>query len=376
MNHKIYLDNAASTKVHPIVLEEIIPIYKNGFGNPSSSHSFGKSNKAKIELARKNIAKHFNVQANEIIFCSSGSEANNMLLQNAFHQLGIRNFITTKIEHKCVSNTLLYLEEEFNINIHYVDSDLNGMINPTNLSEILATINAPSLISVIHVQNEIGSIQNLQQIGEIANQYNAIFHSDTVQSIGKIPIDAKECKLDYFTASAHKFHGPIGIGFLFKTNKYPFKTWIHGGGHERNIRSSTENYPGIIGMDKALQIAFKNQQENYTFISELKEYFKTALQKLSSSISFNSNVNSTPYILSANFPNRLINDTFFINLDIEDIAVSAGSACQSGALKESAILKEIGVQNDFTTIRFSFSIFNTFEEIESVVQKLQRLIKQ
>lgn len=366
---KVYLDNAASTKLHPEALEAMLPFLQNNFGNPSSIHSFGRRNKAAIEMSRKLIAKKFNVKANEIYFCSSGTEANNIALKLSVRDLGVSRIITTQIEHKCVLNTTLYLEKQEKIQVEFVRTNKFGLVDLLHLGELLSKESNKTLVSLMHIQNELGTINDLVAIGQICKLHDALFHSDTVQSVGHYNIDFKLANLDFVSASAHKFNGPLGVGFLYMRSGLGLDSWLHGGGHERNLRSSTENVPGIIGMSKALEIAYENLVKDSEAILSLKNALKTGLQNIFKDLLVNEEVGCTSFtILSVSFPSDAFQDTFLIELDLAGIAVSAGSACASGAAIASPVLTHLNFNLNLTTLRFSFSIFNTLEEIKYVLE--------
>lgn len=365
---KVYLDNAASSKLHPEVLEAMLPYFQNNFGNPSSIHSFGRSNKGAIELARKKIAAFFNVKSSEIYFCASGTEANNIALKLAVRDLEVKRIITTQVEHKCVLNTALFLESKEGIHLDFVETDKYGKVDLTHLKELLSQSTTKTLVTLMHIQNELGAINDIRAIGALCQEHDALFHSDTVQSIGHYLLDFQSANLDFVSASAHKFNGPLGIGFLFKKSGLKIESWLHGGGHERNLRSGTENFPGIIGMAKALELAHKNLEADQQYVLSLKNSLKNGLRSIFSEVIFNETEKNSSYsILSVSFPSSTFQDTFLIELDLAGIAVSAGSACGSGAAVASPVLRHLNYDLDLTTLRFSFSIFNTLQEIEYVL---------
>lgn len=370
---KVYLDNAASTRLHPEVLEEMLPYLSNYFGNPSSIHSYGRKTKAAIENARKSIANHFNVSAKEIFFCASGTEANNIALKCSVEDLGVKRIISTKVEHKCVLNTVSYLAENKGVFIEFLKLDKFGTVDLKHLEMLLAENEKKTMVSIMHIQNELGSKNNLHQIGVLCSKYDALFHSDAVQSIGHYKIDLKENNIHFISASAHKFNGPLGIGFLYKRNDVKLSTWLHGGGHEKNLRSGTENVAGIIGMAKAIDLAYQNLDRDKTHYLKIRNALKEGLKKIDANIVFNEAESTTYTILSVSFPKGLLNDTFYMELDLAGIAVSAGSACSSGALNVSPAVKALDPEEGSTTLRFSFSIFNTMEEIEYVLDFFQKI---
>ncbi len=371
----IYLDNAATTKIDEEVIEVMHTSMQNNYGNPSSTHQYGRKAKSAIETARKNIAKQFNVSASEIIFTSSGTEADNLILYNAILNLGVQRIITSKIEHHAVTHTCNYLAKANNVSINYVDVDENGSIDLQHLEELLAKDSQKTLVSLMFINNEIGNILPIRAVCDLCKNYNALFHSDTVQAIGHYKIDLQESKVDFITASAHKFHGPKGVGFAFFRKGFGILPMIHGGEQEKGARSSTENVHAILGMQKALEIANKRIEIDKNYIEKLKFYFISELKKISEFIQFNglsSELNKSSYtILNVRFPTQ--NNMLLFSLDLEGIAVSGGSACQSGSAKGSHVLSEILNQNDQdkTSIRFSFSKYTTKEEIDFVINSLK-----
>ncbi len=370
---KVYLDNAASSKLRPEVLEAMLPYLSDTFGNASSTHSFGRTSKAAIELVRKKIAKYIGASASEIYFCSSGTEANNLALKLAVENLGVERIITSKIEHKCVFNTCKYLNETKQVELNYVQLDHLGETDYDSLEQLLKSSTKKTLVSLMHVQNELGTVNNIAKIAQLCEDNIALFHSDTVQSIGHLPIDVTTQKVDFLSASAHKFNGPLGVGFLYKRKGLNIGTWLHGGGHEKNLRSSTENVAGIVGLGKALEMAYQNLEEEQAYIANLKSYFKQGLIEILDGVIFNESKNGVFTIMSVSIPSSIANDTLMIKLDMAGIAISGGSACASGALKVSPVLESLNFDKDTATIRFSFAYFNTKEELDYVLEFFKKI---
>lgn len=374
---KIYLDNAGSTPVLPEVLHIVTKTMENAFGNPSSTHQQGRKAKAIVENSRKNIASYFNAASNEIIFTSSGTEGNNLILKNAVENLGVTTVITSKIEHKSVLNTLIYLQEKYAITVLFVEVNQWGVPNLLQLKEMLSKNNGKKLVSLMYVNNEIGTILEVEKITALCKEYEAYFHTDAVQAVGHFKFNASLLGIDFFTASAHKFHGTKGVGFIYFRRK--INAMQHGGNQEKGIRAGTENVHSIAGMDKALTIAYENLEEDTKYIQKLKSYFIQELKKLSSKIEFNGNVNeknATSYtILNVRFPKKY--NMLLFNLDLKGIAASGGSACQSGATKGSYVLKEILSEKDYikSSVRFSFSKFTTKEDVDFTVSTLKEILK-
>tara|TARA_R110001592_G_scaffold24026_4_gene93311 strand:+ start:71 stop:1204 length:1134 start_codon:yes stop_codon:yes gene_type:complete len=374
----IYLDNAATTKIDFEVLNLMHVSLQENFGNPSSTHQFGRKAKSAVETARKNIAKHFNVTAPEIVFTAGGTEADNLILNNAVLNLGVQRIITSKIEHHAVLHTAEFLQRTQNIILDFVNVDEFGAIDLIHLEEILTTSEKKTLVSLMHINNEIGTILPVDEICVLCKKYNALFHSDTVQVIGHYALDLQKYSIDFIVASAHKFHGPKGVGFAFFKKGFGVLPMFYGGDQERGARSSTENVHSILGMDKALTIAINNLESDTKYIKNLKQYFITELQNISTDIQFNglsSDFKKSSYtILNVRFP--VSNDMLLFSLDMAGIAVSGGSACQSGSNKGSHVLAEIlkDQEADKTSVRFSFSKFTTKEEIDTTIIKLKELL--
>ncbi|WP_298766565.1 cysteine desulfurase family protein [uncultured Polaribacter sp.] len=376
----IYLDNAATTALDPEVVNVMHVSMLQNYGNPSSTHQLGRKAKSAVETARKNIANMLNASAPEIIFTSSGTEADNLILNNAVLNLGVTKIITSKIEHHAVLHTCKHLEKTQNIALNYVKIQSNGNVDLQDLEYLLQTSKEKTLVSLMYINNEIGSILPLQEVGEICKKHNALFHSDTVQTIGHYPLNLQEIHIDFLVASAHKFHGPKGIGFAFFRKGFGVLPMLHGGDQERGARSSTENVHGILGMEKALKIATENLQKDKNYIESIKLFFISELKKLSKDIYFNGtsgDLDKSSYtILNVRFPIK--NSMLLFTLDMAGIAVSGGSACQSGSNKGSHVLQEILLEEEEenTSVRFSFSKYTTKEEIVTTIKKLSTLFKK
>jgi cysteine desulfurase len=375
-----YLDNAATTQIDEQVIEVIHSSMRNNYGNPSSVHQFGRKAKSAIETARKNIAKHLNVSASEIIFTAGGTEADNLILHNAVFNLDIKRIVTSKIEHHAVLHTCNYLEKAHNIVVDYVDVDEFGSVNLAHLKELLSNSNSKTLVSLMLINNEIGNFLDAEKVSEICKGHNALFHSDTVQAIGHFEIDLQKTPIDFIVASAHKFHGPKGVGFAYFKKGFGILPMFHGGDQEKGARSSTENVHSILGMEKALDIALSNLEKDKDTIERLKKYFISELHKISEDIEFNgfsSILNKSTYtILNVRFP--LNNDMLLFSLDMAGIAVSGGSACQSGSSLGSHVLLEIlsKKEADKTSVRFSFSKYTTIQELDFVLTYLKNNLKK
>lgn len=375
--NKIYFDNAATTAIRPEVIELITDAMKTVYGNPSSVHQFGRSAKSLVETARKNIAKHLNVSASEIYFTSGGSEANNLILWNSVANLGVKRIVTSKIEHHAVLHKILELKAQYYFELEFVNIDKNGKIDLNHFEELLQDKTSKTLVSLMYVNNEIGNLLDISIVSELCKQYHALFHSDTVQGIGHFNIDLQKTPIDFINASAHKFHGPKGVGFLYVKKGFALKPMLIGGEQEKGLRAGTENIHSILGMEKALTISLANLEAEQKYIQNLKTYFIHQLKDITG-IQFNglsTDENQSSYlILNVRFP--VETDLLLFNLDLKGIAVSGGSACQSGAQKGSHVLAELMQDNERNkaSIRFSFSHQNTKAEIDYTIAVLKQLI--
>lgn len=372
----VYFDNAATTPLHNEVIALMHQTAINMFGNPSSSHSFGRKSRAAIEQARKTIAKYLNASPLEIIFTSCGTESNNMVLKMSIQKHNIKHIVISEIEHKCVLNTAEEICNKQDVELHILKVNKLGHLKINDLSSLLERLEGKMLVSIMHANNEIGTIADIKKIASICKVNNALFHSDTVQTIAHYPFDVKDIEVDFISGSAHKFHGPKGVGFLYMKQNVKVDALIQGGGQERNLRSGTENLLSIIAMEKALQVSIENMQTWRTQIEDLKKYFKTQLTAEIDGISFNGDQENCLYtVLSVSFPERFHTDMFLFNLDIKGIAVSGGSACSSGANKGSHVISAIGIPENRQSIRFSFSHYNTKKEVDYVIEILKSLEK-
>ena len=372
---KIYLDNASTTAIRPEVIQEMTKVMAEDFGNPSSTHSFGRNGKSVLELSRKSIAKHLNAAAQEIIFTSCGTEANNWILRSAIVDLNVKRIITSKIEHHAVLYTVEALQKEFGIQVDYVAVKPNGEIDITNLVELLAQ-NHKTLVSLMHVNNEIGTVLDLKRVAPICKQYHALLHSDTVQSIGKIEIDLQELPIDFLVASAHKFHGPKGVGFAFVRKNSGLQPLFFGGEQEKGLRPGTEAVHQIAGMAKALEISYENLEVERNHISELKRYLIEQLENDFPGFKVNGSKDGSYNILNVLLPFSEDKTAMILfNLDMKGIAVSRGSACQSGSIRASHVLAQMLSQEDLgkPSLRISFSHYNSKEDIHQLMDALKTI---
>ena len=371
---KIYLDNAATTPIDPEVVEAMIPVLKNQFGNPSSIHSFGREVRSAIEQARKNVARFLNVSPAEIFFTSGGTEANNTVIFCSVRDLGIKHVISSALEHHSVLHSLQELEKKGKIKLSLVKLEKNGRIDLADFEHILKA-NPKSMVSLMHANNEIGNLSPIKQIADLCANYDAIFHCDTVQTMGHYPMNLQEIPVHFVTCAAHKFHGPKGVGFLYINHKIKIHPFIHGGAQERNMRGGTENVYGIVGLAKALEIASEHMSEHKEHILGLKRYMMSRLLENIPGIEFNGDPEgeSLYTVLNVAFPPSENSEMLLFNLDISGIACSGGSACSSGSNTGSHVLKAVYGDVDRPSVRFSFSKYNTKEEIDVVVEKLKEL---
>ncbi|MFM7024302.1 MAG: cysteine desulfurase family protein [Flavobacteriales bacterium] len=367
---RVYFDNAATTPVAEEVMQEVIDVMRNHYGNPSSIHQQGRDARSLVELSRKKIASCIGAQSSEIVFTAGGSEADNLAIHAAVHDLGVKCIISSALEHSAVYNTIRNLKD---VEVLYVSFNKQGEIDLQHLEELLSSAKEKVLVALMHVNNEVGSILSLEKVSALCVQYNALFFSDTVQSIGHLPINLASVKIDFISCSAHKLHGLKGSGFLYVNKKNKIKAQIIGGGQERDLRGGTENVMGIASLSKALTMSCERMEQDGQKVKELKDYFYQSLQSIAG-ISINgSSDNSSPYILNISLPKKASSSMLLFNLDIEGVAVSGGSACSSGSLLGSRVLRELGVDAEEPAVRFSFSRYNTKEEVDFVVQILKKM---
>jgi len=370
---KVYLDNASTTAMRPEVIQEMTKIMLEDYGNPSSTHSFGRNGKTILELSRKSIAKHLNCTAQEIIFTSGGTEADNWILRSAVEDLKVERIITSKIEHHAVLHTVWALQEEYNIQVDYVNVNADGSLDLTHLSNLLSD-EKKTIVSLMHVNNETGTILDLDRVSLICKQYNALFHSDTVQSIGKTEIDLQKTPVDFILASAHKFHGPKGIGFAFIRKNSGLQPLLFGGEQEKGLRAGTEAVHQIAGMAKALSISSEKLEEERAYILGLKNYLIEQLEIYFPDFRINGKRDDFYNIINIILPFSSDKTSMLLfSLDMKGIAVSRGSACQSGSIKPSHVLNEMLSETDLKlpNLRISFSHYNTKEDIDWLIESLK-----
>ena len=375
---KVYFDNAATTPMAPEVLEAMLPYMREHFGNPSAIHAFGRKTRAAVEQARRQVAALLNCTPGEIIFTSGGTEADNMVLNGAVRDLGVKHIITSRIEHHAVEYTAEHLGKQGGAQVHWVRLEADGKPELAHLEELLsATKGQGVLVSLMHANNEIGTRIDLEAIGSLCRKYGALFHSDTVQTMGHYRFDLERLPVDFITCAAHKFHGPKGIGFLYMRSGAGLKPMIIGGSQERNMRAGTENIYGIVGLAKAMELAYTDLEEHQHHVQGLKDLMKQRLSEELPGIGFNGDASSEALytVLSVRFPDDGKSEMLIYNLDIEGIACSGGSACSSGSNKGSHVLGALYPERPGANIRFSFSRYSTAEEVEHVVGVLKRVFQ-
>ena len=375
---RVYLDNAATTPLDPEVFEAMKPFMLEDFGNPSSTHAHGRKVRAAIESARKKVAELLNCTPGEIIFTSGGTEADNTLLCNSISTYGIQHAISSPIEHHAVTHTLETLAKKGLVQLHHVQLDEKGHVDLVHLEHLLRE-HPKALVALMHANNEIGNLLDLEKVGELCTQYSSYFQSDTVQTMGHYRHDLKKLKVHGLTAAAHKFHGPKGVGFMYINKDKKIQQLIHGGAQERNMRGGTENVYGIIGLAKALEICYREMAEHENHIKKLKSHMIEKLRETIPGVSFNgdsANLEKSLYtVLNVSLPESEENDMLLFNLDLQGISASGGSACSSGASTGSHVLGALYPNSNRGAVRFSFSKNNTLEEIDFAVEKLADLCK-
>ena len=374
--NRIYFDNAATTSLDPQVLDAMMPYLTEKFGNPSSIYSYGRETRMAIENARKSVAKILNAHPAEIFFTSGGTESSNTAIKAAVRDLGCRHIISSAIEHHATLHTVQNLQKSGEAEVTYVKLLPDGHIDLDDLEKVLAGSKKKCLVTLMHANNEIGNMLDINAVGQLCKKNDAIFHSDTVQTVGHFPFDLRNTHVDFITGAAHKFHGPKGVGILYVNEKIKIKPFVHGGGQERNMRAGTENLYGIVGFAKALEIATSNYESDSEKIKSLKNYMMNNLKKNIPTVVFNGDPSQKCLytVLSASFPKSEKSEMLLFNLDIHNICASGGSACTSGADAGSHVIKAVTNNSDKITVRFSFSKHNTEEEIDYVVKTLKELI--
>jgi cysteine desulfurase len=375
---RIYFDNAATTALDPEVLEAMMPFLTEKFGNPSSIYSYGRETKMAIEQARKTVARILNASPGEIFFTSGGTESTNTAINASIRDLGCKHIITSPIEHHATLHTVEHMAHYGMTTVSYVKLTDKGHIDLEDLERLLAGSKERSLVTLMHANNEIGNLLKIKAVGELCKKYDAIFHSDTVQTVGHYPFDLKNLYIHFLNGAGHKFHGPKGIGILYVNENVRIKPYLQGGSQERNMRAGTENLYGIVGFAKALELATARYEQESVHIKGLKTYMAEKLVETFPGVTFNGDTNGSSLytVLNVSFPMNEKSDMLLFNLDMAGICVSGGSACTSGANAVSHVIKAIynGQAANMVPIRFSFSRHNTKEEVDTVVEKLKELV--
>lgn len=374
----IYLDNAATTPVAPEVVDAMIPVLKDVFGNPSSSHAFGRKAKALIENSRRSIAKHLNCKPAEIIFTSGGTEADNMALISSVELMGVTRIITSPIEHHAVGHTASFLEAK-GVEVVHVKIDNNGTVDLSDLLSLLRNSDKKTLVSLMHANNEIGTLLPLKEVSIMCRENGAYFHSDTVQTMGHYRFDLFDLDIDFITCAAHKFHGPKGTGFLYVSRKARVASFIHGGAQERGFRGGTENVAGIVGLAKAMDLAYEDVEGHQAHVQGLKTYMMNQLRNIIEDVDFHGETDpqkSLYTVLNVCFPKTEKAGLLLFTLDLKGIAASGGSACSSGSNKGSHVLEGINAPSDRPNTRFSFSRYTTKEEIDFALEQIQSVFEK
>ncbi|MCE2712473.1 MAG: cysteine desulfurase [Cryomorphaceae bacterium] len=374
---QIYLDNAATTAIDPAVVETMTRVLTENFGNPSSSHSKGREAKALIETSRRSIAKWLNCEPSELIFTSGGTEADNMAIFGCIEYHGVKRIITSRLEHHAIGHTVEIAAKNFDVEIDYVNVDSKGNVDLSHLEELLKKDNR-TLVSLMYANNEIGTLLPIDKVVVLCKTHNAFFHSDTVQGIGHYAFDLKNQEIDFLTCSAHKFHGPKGVGFLYARKKSKFGPLLHGGSQERGNRGGTENVAGICGMATAFELAYSELESHQNHIRGIKNYFVERLNTSIEGIYFNGEISdekSLYTVLNVSFPPFNGAGLLLFTLDLKGIAASGGSACSSGASSPSHVLSGIGADFNRPNVRFSFSKFTNRQEIDYTIEKIVEIFK-
>ncbi|HUR10197.1 MAG TPA: cysteine desulfurase family protein [Flavitalea sp.] len=373
---RFYFDNAATTSLHPAVLEAMMPYLTEKFGNPSSIYSYGRETRLAIETARKTVAQILNAHPAEIFFTSGGTESSNTAIYAAVRDLGCRHIISSPIEHHATLHTVEMLHHRGEAALSFLKLLPDGHIDLNHLRQLLSSIREKCLVTLMHANNEIGNMIDLHETGELCKQYSAIFHSDTVQTVGHFPLDLRNTPVHFITGAGHKFHGPKGVGLLYINENVKIKPYMHGGAQERNMRAGTENLYGIVGFAKALELATENFEADREHITGIKHYMMDLLKTKIPQVAFNGDPcgRSLYTVLSVAFPKSEKSEMLLFNLDINHICASGGSACTSGADQGSHVIRSVNNDPNKVTVRFSFSKENTKEEVDYVVGKLQQMI--
>lgn len=376
---RVYLDNAATTPISEEVIDAMLPVLRGQFGNPSSIHAEGRSVRAVVESARKTVAQCIGASTAEIFFTSGGTESNNMAIKCAVRDLGVRHIISSPTEHHCGLHAIETVEKNDGVQVTWLPVNSLGRVDLDALDRILTEQGgSKTLVSLMHANNEIGTMIDLDRLSRICREHGALLHTDTVQTVGHFPIDVQKTPVNFLSGAAHKFHGPKGVGFIYINAASPIKPFIDGGAQERNMRGGTENVYGIVGQAKALELATAEMETRSKHIIDLRNYMKHRLMESMEDVSFLGDLegNCLYTVLNVSFPPSPKNELLLLSLDIAGVSASGGSACSSGAEKGSHVLEAIGADPMRKSIRFSFSHYNTREEVDFVIEKLKTVLPQ
>ncbi len=374
---RVYFDNAATTPISEEVINAMLPVLRGQFGNPSSIHAEGRSVRAAVEGARKMVAQCIGASTAEIFFTSGGTESNNMAIKCAVRDLGVRRIISSPTEHHCGLHAIESVEKNDGVEVVWLPVDHLGHVDLQVLEQELAkSRGVKTLVSLMHANNEIGTMTDIARVSELCREYDALFHTDTVQTVGHFPVNVSEIPVNFLSGAAHKFHGPKGVGFIYINPGSPIKPFIDGGAQERNMRGGTENVYGIVGLAKALELACHEMEARSAHIRDVRNYMKERLLENFEDIQFNGDHDGRYLytVLSVSFPPSPKNELLLLSLDIAGVSASGGSACSSGAEKGSHVLSAIGADPERKSIRFSFSHYNTREEVDFVIDKLRAIL--
>lgn len=373
---RIYFDNAATTPLDKAVLDTMLPYMTDKFGNPSSIYSYGRESRLGIESARKSVAKILNAHPGEIFFTSGGTESSNTAINAAVRDLGCRHIISSPVEHHATLHTVEHVHCRDEVKLSWVKLLPDGHVDMDDLRRLLTESKERCLVSLMHANNEIGNLLDLHAVGNLCKEFDAIFHSDTVQTVGHYPFDLRNTPVHFINGAGHKFHGPKGVGILYINENVKITPYVQGGSQERNMRAGTENLYGIVGFAKALELATHHYEEHSQYINELRLYMAKQLEANIPGVSFNGDLygRSLYTVLNVSFPKSEKSEMLLFNLDINGICASGGSACTSGADAGSHVIRAINNDPNKVAVRFSFSRDNTREEVDKVVEKLKELI--
>lgn len=375
MARRVYLDNAATTPLRSEVLEAMMPFLTSNYGNPSSIHQDGRQTRAAIESSRKTVAGWIGASTGEIFFTSGGTESNNMAVKCAVSDLGVKRIITSPLEHHCVKHSVEHLFKQNAVTVEMLHIDRFGTPDLDQLEQLLSSSDVPTLVTLMHANNEIGTMLDLKRVSDLCRQYGAYLHSDTVQTVGHFPINVQETPVDFLSGAAHKFYGPKGTGFIYINSRCKLNPYIDGGSQERNMRAGTENIAGIVGLAKALNLAYTELDEDMAHIKDVKEYMRSQLKAICPDIEFNGHPDNCLYtVLNASFPAGPYADLMIMSLDIAGISASGGSACSSGAESQSHVLQAIGHDPQRKAVRFSFSRNTTRDDIDYAIEQIAGIL--